>query len=285
MKRVLVFGATGHVGNAIAKEAAARGYDLTIVARSRDKAMSLSGITSRYKIADVTDPASIEGITRGFDVVISAMGKSVSPFERGKPGFRAIDLEGNTLILGDALKQGVKKFIYISAFQAERYPQLEYFRVHHEFSEQLIRSGMDYSIIRPPAVFSAFLDMITLAKKGLLTTIGSGTHKTNPIYEGDLARVCIDSVELPNKVIDVGGEYVYTRKELNEIVQKIVEPKKKLKQIPAGLIRALLPLVRIFDRNSYDKMSFFLEVMEEDVLAPRIGETKFEDYISARIRH
>ncbi len=270
------------MGNAIAEEAAARGYDLTIVARSRDKAISLSGITSQYKIADVLIPASIQGITSGFDIVISAMGKSVSPFERSKPGFRTIDLEGNAMILEDALRQGVKKFIYISAFQAEHYPQLEYFRVHQKFSEQLMRSGIDYAIIRPPAVFSAFLDMITLARKGMLTTIGPGTHTTNPIYEGDLARVGIDSIGLSNVVIDAGGQQIYTRHELNEIVQKIVEPKKRIKHIPAGLIKSILPLVRVFDRNSFDKMSFFLEVMEEDVLAPRIGMMKFEDYISAR---
>ncbi|HLO83375.1 MAG TPA: NAD(P)H-binding protein [Chitinophagaceae bacterium] len=282
MKKIILFGATGQLGKAIAKELAGRGCQFTIVVRSREKALMLSDYTDQFILADVTDPATIEDSTKGFDVVISALGKSVSPFERSKPSFRTIDLHGNLLILRDALKHGVKKFVYISAFHAEKYEELEYFKVHQEFSDQLASSGIDYSIIRPPALFSAFLDMIILARKGYLTNLGSGEKKTNPIYEGDLARICIDSIEMSNVVVDAGGQHVYSRRELNEIVQRIVDPKKKIRQIPAGLIRSMLPLVRLFDRNSFDKMIFFLKVMEEDVLAPRLGEMKFEDYIAAK---
>jgi uncharacterized protein YbjT (DUF2867 family) len=282
MKKIILFGATGQLGKAIAKELAARGYQFTIVARSRAKAQTLADLTDKFIIADVDEPSTISNSTKGFDVVISALGKSVSPFDRAKPSFRSVDLLGNQLILEDAKKHGVKKFVYISAFQAEKYSQLEYFKVHQEFSDQLIGSGIDYSIIRPPALFSAFLDMITLASRGYLTNIGSGEKKTNPIYEGDLAKVCVDSIELSNVVVNAGGQHIYTRRELNEIVQRIVDPKKKIWQVPSGPIKFMLPLVRLFDRNSFDKMSFFLAVMEEDVLAPRIGEMKFEDYISIK---
>jgi uncharacterized protein YbjT (DUF2867 family) len=285
MRKVLIFGATGQLGRAIVKEAADRGYDLTIVARSREKAISLFGATIPFKIADVTKPASIDGITDGFDVVISALGKSVSPFDRSKPSFSDIDLLGNELILEDAIKHGVKKIVYISAFHAEEYLHLEYFRVHHEFSQMLIHSGIDYTILRPPALFSAFLDMIGLAKKGQLVNIGSGMKKTNPIYEGDLAKLCMDSIDTSRVVIDAGGKNVYTRRELNEIVQRIIDPERQIWQMPIGLVKIMLPVLRVFDRNSYDKLSFFTAVMEDDVLAPPVGEMKFEEYILARKDH
>lgn len=282
MMKILLFGATGQLGKEIAREIKSRGHHLTIVARSVEKALSLSGYTDQVIIADVTDPLTIENATKGFDVVISALGKSVSPFERSKPSFRDIDLKGNLLVLNDAIKQGVKKFVYISAFHAEKYDQLEYFKVHHEFSEKLIGSGLDYSIIRPTALFSAFLDMISLARKGRLVSIGSGEKKTNPIYEGDLARICVDAVSFSNVSIDAGGKHVYTRKELLEIVQKIIDPGRKIRQVPVGVMKFMLPLIRLADRNSYDKMSFFLAVMEEDVLAPPVGEMRFEEYVLAR---
>lgn len=42
MKKVILFGATGHLGKAIAKELVRQEYQLTIVARSKEKAEKLS---------------------------------------------------------------------------------------------------------------------------------------------------------------------------------------------------------------------------------------------------
>ena len=112
---------------------------------------------------------------------------------------------------------------------AEKYLHLEYFKVHHEFSEKLKHSGINYSIIKPPAIFSAFIDMIDMAKKGRLMNIGKGAHVTNPIYEGDLAEVCVNALNDTNTTIEAGGYNIYSRAQLNEIIQKEVAPEKKIR--------------------------------------------------------
>ncbi len=65
----------------------------------------------------------------------------------------------------------------LSAFHSEKYLHLEYFRVHHELAERLKKSGINYSIIKPPAIFSGFLDMIEMAKKGQLSILEKATKK------------------------------------------------------------------------------------------------------------
>lgn len=280
MQKALLFGATGHLGRHVAAELVARGYNPTCVVRHEGKALGLLPAGVKLKGAEVTNPEAIEGITEGFEVVISCLGKSVSPNDRSKPSFRDIDLVANTHILKDAVRNNVKKFVYVSALHSERYTHLEYFRVHHEFSEILKMSGIDYSITKPPAIFSAFLDVITMARKGQLVNMGSGEHKTNPIYEGDLAKVVVDAIDQPNAVIEAGGKETYTRKQLNEIIQQQVNPGKKLRTIPVGLVKGMLPLIKLFDRNTYDKFAFFVEVLQHDVIAPKIGELKFEEYVA-----
>jgi uncharacterized protein YbjT (DUF2867 family) len=282
MNKVLVFGSTGNLGRSISKELKDRGFDLTVVARNKNKAPQLSSITSNCIQADITDPGSLAGICKGFDTVISSLGKSVSLNDKSKPGFTAIDLDANSAILEEAIKSGVKKFVYVSAFHAEQYLHLTYFRVHHEFAEKLKHSGLNYSIIKPPAIFSAFVDLIPMARKGQLVTIGKGDKRTNPIYEGDLAKVCVDSIALDNSVIEAGGKNVYTRSQLNEIIQRTVCPEKKIRNIPAGLLRVSLPLMRIFNKNTFDKFAFFFEVMQHDTIAPKVGEMRFEDYIKGK---
>jgi len=279
MKKVLLFGASGNLGKAIAQELVDQGFDLSIVVRNEKKAKSLSKITTSYILADACSKETLKGICEGQEIIVSALGKSVSPNDKSKPSFRDVDLNGNLNILEAAKKSGIKKFVYVSAFHAEKYTHLEYFKVHNEFAEELKASGINYSIIKPPAIFCAFLDVIEMARKGKVITLGSGEHKTNPIFEGDLAKVCVDSINTTNTEIEAGGKTIYTRKELNEIVQGEVDPSKKIRKVPLGLFKIGLPIIKVLNKNQYDKFAFFSEVMQHDEITPKIGAMKFEEYV------
>lgn len=276
---ILLFGSTGSLGKQIAQAATQQGYQVTAVVRSEAKGKTLDGLVKDFIVASVTQPASLAGICNGFPIVISALGKPVSPNDRSKPSFRQIDLDANCSILSEAIRSGVNKFVYISAFHAERYPHLEYFAVHHRFSEKLKASGLDYAIIKPPALFSAFLDLMELAKKGMLVTMGRGDKLTNPIYEGDLAQICVQAIRQPNVTIEAGGKEVLSRHQINEIIQQAANPARSVRKVPLGLVRSGLPLMKLFSRNLYDKMAFFTEVMQHDTVAPALGETRLADYL------
>jgi len=280
--KILLFGATGNAGMAIAKELKQRGFVTTAVVRNNTKRQDLVLLTENIIVADVTKPSDLLNSCVGYDIVISAIGKSVSPNDKSKPSFHDIDYISNMNILNEAIKSSVKKFIYISAFHAEKYLHLEYFKAHHEFSQKLISSNINYSIIKPPAIFSAFIDMIEMAKKGQLINIGLGDKKTNPIYEGDLAKIIVDSINKPNCIIEAGGKTIYTRKELNETVQNKIDKTKKIRNIPIGLFKIMLPLIKMVSKNTFDKFSFFIEVMQHDTIAPQIGDMTFDDYIGEK---
>lgn len=277
--KILLFGATGNLGKEIAKELVRRGLDLTIVVRNETKAKQLSDVTTKYVIADVCKKSTLDNIFENQEIVISALGKSVSPNDKSKPTFKEVDYIANENILNEAKKAGVKKFIYVSAFHSEKYLHLEYFKVHHHFSELLKKSGIDYSIVKPPAIFSAFIDMIAMAKKGQLVNIGKGDKKTNPIYEGDLAKITVDAINKSNIIIEAGGKTIYTRKQLNEIVQKEINNQKNLKSVPVILLKASLPIIKLFNKNTFDKYAFFIEVIQHDTIAPQLGEMTFEEYV------
>jgi uncharacterized protein YbjT (DUF2867 family) len=283
MKKVILFGSTGNVGKEIAKKLVKQGYTLTIVVRNESKALALSDITTNYIVADVCKKETLSNICDNQDIVISALGKSVSPKEKSKATFKEVDFNANANILAEATKSGVKKFVYVSAFHSEKYLHLEYFKVHHDFSELLKRSGIDYSIIKPPAIFSAFTDMIEMAKKGRLINIGSGDKKTNPIYEGDLAKITVDAILQQNSTIAAGGKTIYTRKQLNEIIQANVDQSKKIRTVPIGVFKLTLPVIKLFDKNTYDKFAFFIEVMQHDTIAPQLGDMTFETYVEMKL--
>jgi uncharacterized protein YbjT (DUF2867 family) len=282
VKSVLLFGSTGNVGKQIAKEALRRGYNLTAVVRNSQKANELAEITKSVLIADVTKPDNLVAITNGFDIVISALGKSVSPNDKSKASFYDVDFAANASILKEALSHSVNKFVYVSALHSERYTNLEYFKVHHEFSEKLKKSGLDYSIIKPPSIFSAYLDVVDMARKGRLVHLGKGDKRTNPIYEGDLAVVCVDSINSPKSEIEAGGKEILTRKQINEIIQQHVNPSKTIPTIPTWVMSAILPVVRATNKNMFDKFAFFVDVMQHDVIAPQVGQLTLKEYLAMK---
>ena len=279
MKSVLLVGATGNVGKQIAKEARRQGYDLTVVVRNAQKANDLGGITNHAIVAELTNPTAVQGICKGIDVVISALGKSVSPNDNSKASFYDVDFLANARILKEAVASGVKKFVYVSALHSERYTHLEYFKVHHDFSELLKVSGLDYSIIKPPSIFGAYLDVVDMARKGRLANLGKGDKLTNPIYEGDLAVVCVDSINSTKCEIEAGGKETFTRRQINELIQHHVNPSKKLPTIPTWVMEVMLPIIRIISKNLFDKFSFFVEVMHHDVVAPPVGQLTLKEYL------
>jgi nucleoside-diphosphate-sugar epimerase len=137
MARLLVFGSTGKLGCEIANVAVKQGYEVTAVLRRESQAHLFKELPINIIVVDVSQPWSLLGICNGYEIVISALGKSVSPNENSKSTFTEVDLNMNSLILDEAVKSNIKKFVYISAFHAEKYQHLEYFNVHHQFSERL----------------------------------------------------------------------------------------------------------------------------------------------------
>ncbi|WP_266365159.1 SDR family oxidoreductase [Tellurirhabdus rosea] len=283
MSTVLLVGGTGNLGQKVAQELHRAGYAVTALVRNPQKAERLKPFVQQFITGDATKPDDVSGLCAGIDIVVSTLGKSVSLNDRSRAGFEEVDYGANARLLQEARRQNVRKFVYVSALGAENYPDLRYFAVHHRFSQEIIASGLDYSIIKPPALFSAFTDLIDLAKKGMLVTPGDGRHLTNPIYEGDLARVIVESIGQPNSVVEAGGRQVYSRHQINELIQRHVNPNGKVRRIPLGLAKSGLPLMKLIDRNLYDKGAFFLEVLQHDVIAPQRGETSLETYLDQKL--
>jgi len=283
MENILLAGATGHLGRAIAIELRQRGLAFTALVRNPERSRTLRAATHSFRYAEAMQPASFNGVCAGHNIVISALGKSVSPSDRSRPTFEDVDLRANSALIDDALRQGVRKFVYVSALGAERHTDLAYFRVHRAVEEQLIASGMDYSIVRPPALFSAFTEMIGMARKGRMAHLGAADKRTNPIWEGDVARVCVDAIALPHSVHNIGGPEVMSRRQINELVQQLSAPERKVRQVPAALLKVMLPLLRIADRNLYDKLAFFTRVMTEDALGEPVGRKRLEEYLKEHL--
>ncbi|HEX7858171.1 MAG TPA: SDR family oxidoreductase [Sphingobium sp.] len=76
--KILVLGATGATGRLIVSQAVARGYDVTVLVRSAEKASDLQG--TKVIVGDARDEIVLRQAMKGKDAVLSALGTPASPF-------------------------------------------------------------------------------------------------------------------------------------------------------------------------------------------------------------
>lgn len=76
--KLLVLGATGGTGRLIVNQAVARGYDVTALVRSAEKATDLKG--AKLVVGDARDEVALRQALKGRTAVVSALGTPASPF-------------------------------------------------------------------------------------------------------------------------------------------------------------------------------------------------------------
>lgn len=78
LPKILILGATGPTGRHIVRQAVARGYDVTALVRSPEKAADLVG--AEIVVGDARDENALRQAVKGREAVISALGTPASPF-------------------------------------------------------------------------------------------------------------------------------------------------------------------------------------------------------------
>jgi len=273
MTRVLVAGATGYLGGFVAREFKARGYFVRALARSPEKLDNLRNSADEIVQGEVTRPETLEHVCNGIDVVFSSIG-----ITRQKDGltFRDVDYQGNKNLLEVALRAGVRKFVYVSAFNGPSLRHLDIGAAHEEFVDELKASGIDYAVLRPTGYYSDMGEVFEMARKGRVWLIGSGANPVNPIHGADLAVACANAMEGDRTEINVGGPLIITWREVAALAFEILEKPARISYVPEWLMWSIVRLVRLFNRHQGDLLAFFTTMATTDVVAPAIGTQTLE---------
>ena len=164
MKKVLVAGATGYLGKYVVKEFKKQGYWIKVLTRSAEKLTSIREFIDEIFVGEITKPDSLNGICKDIDIVFSSIG-----ITKQKDGliYKDVDYQANKNLLNVAIKEGVKKFIYVSVFNANRLRNLKIVEAKERFVDELNKSNIESIVIRPNGFFSDMTEFFNMARKGL----------------------------------------------------------------------------------------------------------------------
>lgn len=179
-------GATGFVGGATMRQAIDAGWHVRALAR-RPQAEQ-EGVTW---IAGALDkPDSLAEMVAGSDVVMHIAGVVNVPT---RAAFEAGNATATGHVIDAAHSAGVTRFVHVSSLAA-REPDLSDYGWSKERAEIIVQgSGLDWTIVRPPAVFgpgdTEMLDLFRMARRGIALLPPSG--RMSAIYVDDLARLLV----------------------------------------------------------------------------------------------
>ena len=280
MGTLLVAGATGSLGRQVVLLARQRGLQVRALGRRRQALDALGA--NEVVVAEPRSDQGLDQAMNGVDVVVSALGASVSPeFGKGYRGFEAVDTPANLALIRAAQHARVKRFVYVSLAHPPELAELAYVRAHETVAAALAHSTLDHAVLRPTGFFSAFGALVAMAARGSLPLVGDPNAKTNPIAELDLAEQCIALAQEPvlaGKSIELGGPEVFTRREIAELAFEARGAKGRIRALPNAVVTSLAWLMRPLNPRVSDLLRFVLAVSSRDCVAPALGRRRLSEY-------
>jgi putative NADH-flavin reductase len=157
--KLVIFGATGTVGEQAVKQALEQGHTVTAFARNLTK-LDIQHPQLRLTPGDVMNDAAVEAAIQGQDAVVCVLGA-------GKQLKSTIRSEGTQQIIQAMQEVGVRRLICLSTLGAgESWSNLNFYWKYvmfgfilrqvfadHQQQEALVKSsGLDWTIVRPSAL-------------------------------------------------------------------------------------------------------------------------------------
>jgi len=289
-KRVLLFGASGTIGQASAKALVADGHSVTCFFRRTARNEALAGrLTARgmtCRFGDITNPAllvadAFAGGAGGSDAVISCLAS-----RSGEPGDAwAIDHKANSGILKAAQNAGVQQFTLLSAICVQK-PLLAFQRAKLAFESELMASGLTWSIVRPTAFFKSLSGQIEGVKRGkpfLLFGDGELT-RCKPISDRDLGAylsATLTDSALHNRILPIGGPGpAISPREQGEKLFELLGKEPHFRQVPVAVMDAVIGVLSVAGKLSsraaakaqYARIGRYYATESMLVLDPQSGE-------------
>jgi len=235
--KLAVTGGTGFVGAHLLDAALVAGH--TVKALTRRDQPPREGLT--WVSGDLQDRDALEKLVDGADAVIHVAGVITAA---NAAGFELGNVAGTLAMLAAATAGGVRRFVHVSSLAA-REPKLSLYGASKHRAEELVHgSGLDWAIVRPPAVYGPgdkeTLELFRMAKLGLMLMPPKG--RVSVIHVGDLAQLllALARYSAPSNLLvetDDGKPNGWTHREFARALGKAVGTKPAIVSSPGILLR------------------------------------------------
>ena len=233
---VALTGATGFVGAATLDLLLARGHRVrALTRREQPPREGVVWVTGSLEKED-----SLARLAGDADAVLHVAGV----VNGGKLAFIRGNVDGTRNVIAAAASMGVRRFVHVSSLAAREPGISDYGRSKERAESLVLRSGLDWTIVRPPGVYgpgdTEMRDVFRMAKLGVVLLPPPG--RVSLIHVADLARLLVALVEHdPGRVTlecDDGTDGGYGHAQLARLIGAAVGRKPLALCVPSLVLKA-----------------------------------------------
>jgi uncharacterized protein YbjT (DUF2867 family) len=261
IRTLAVTGGTGFVGGHLLRVALGQGYDVRALTRGwkppEDEIDWVDGALDR--------PETLAKLAAGADAVIHIAGLINAP---DRAAFEAVNVAGTAAMVDAARKAGVRRFVHISSLAA-REPELSDYGWSKSRSELLVAaSGLDWTVIRPPAVYGPgdreTLELFKMARRGFVALPPRGRFSI--IHVEDLCRLILAVLDEPDSWAetyepDDGRDNGWDNRHFARTLGRLYGRRAATLSMPKIALRVASGLDRLFRRSraklTPDRVGYF----------------------------
>jgi uncharacterized protein YbjT (DUF2867 family) len=259
MSRILVVGATGLIGEPVARRLLAEGHHVRLLVRDAALAAPRFGLDFEFAEGSVTDSAAVDRAIRGVDGVHISLGVD-DPRQ-----LELVEHRGTATVAEAAARQGLGRIMYLtgSLVRVDYGRKIPEHRAKLAAEDAIKACGVPYTFFRP----TYFTNTLPRHVQGrVIVALGRQRQVLHPVcaedFAGQLARAFVLSTA-ENRDFYIQGPEPLTLRQALEIYRGVASPAMRVVTVP-------LPVMAAVDRAFLGrKLAMNLQIMR---LVARLGE-------------
>ena len=250
-KVILVTGATGQQGGAVATALLTKGQKIRVMSRTPEKAAALAQAGAEVVKGSLTNASDLQAALRGVHGVFAMS----TPFEAG------MDQEVRQgIMMADAAKQaGIAHYVYTSVGSAHRNTGIPHFETKWKVEQHIRQIGLPATILRPVWFMENFTTFSKPSAEGILMMPMRADKKLAMVALRDIGEFGAAAFMRPNdflgQAIDLAGDELTMQEvaaQLSKVTGRSIQFQAlPLEQAEAALGHDLATMFRWFNEVGY----------------------------------
>lgn len=248
----LIVGASGFIGRNLAPALKASGHSVRCLTRNPARSAGLFGAEYDVVQGDMLDAESVGRAATG----VGAVYLSVQTLTRRQPllqrgDFMDAERRGLDNVIAACRRHSVRRVVYITTLGIEPDSDHAWMRGRWEVEEQLLRSGLDATVIQPGQVLGfgggGFDNTVRQSRSRVVFLPGTGRQRYRNIALGDLVYYLVGILEEPRahgQRYQVGCDDVVSYEQMIDIcAEEQGRPHPAKVRVPLHILRGLAPIL------------------------------------------
>ncbi len=268
---LLIVGATGTLGRQITRHALDQGLKVKCLVRNPKKASFLKEWGADLVLGNLTKPDTIDKALEGITEIIDAA--TTRPTDTLR--IKEVDWKGKVTLIQAAEKAEVKKFVFISILNADKYPNVPLMDIKNCTEKFLQETKLNYTILKPCGFFQNLIGEYALPiLENQTVWIGGESSPLAYMNTQDIAKFAVRALsaeQAERQSYAVTGFKAWSPNEIIRLCERLSGRTARTARMPLGLVRFVSKLALAFEWGwSFSERTAYVNVLSSS--EPQIAD-------------